>query len=210
MPAVMRKLNFIRHNLRQSPPPETEGLLSQLTEVLCRDLRSELHEERKGSEAKKRKASDSESQKQSSRSFRTGKLKIFLSHAKADGTKAPVALKEYIQGQTQCEAFFDETDIPSGYDYTLVLEEAIREDSAGLIVVQGDQYADRPWCRKEIRDFLKPVPDTALDGPQKKGVVHAPVFFIPPVVVVYTMEGKRIARTIPELGQTPVSAGSRK
>jgi hypothetical protein len=195
MPAVMRKLNYIRHNLSQSPPPETEGLLSQLTEVLCRDLRSRLHGE----------SMDTVSMPQEPmrKPRRAGKLKIFLSHAKADGTGAPVALKEYIQGQTQCEAFFDETDIASGYDYTDVLAEAIREDSAGLIVVQGDHYADRPWCRKEIRDFLKPVPEIAPDGPQNDPVRDAPVFFIPPVVVVYNMEGKKIGRTIPELGHAP-------
>jgi SLOG cluster2/TIR domain len=187
MPAAMRKLNYIRHNLTQSPPPETEGLLSQLTEVLCRDLRSFLHKD--GT----RRKSDSP------KPGPAGKLKIFLSHAKADGTYAAVAIKEYIQGQTQCEAFFDETDIASGYDYSDVLEEAIREDSAGLIVVQGDHYADRPWCRKEIRDFLKPVPETAPNV-QAGGT---PVFFIPPVVVVYNMEGKKIARTIPELGHAP-------
>ena len=103
MPAIMRNLNYIRHNLRQSPPPETEGLLGQLTEVLCRDLRSELHEMRKPNDLKQRNASDSQSLKQASRPLRTGKLKIFLSHAKADGTKTPVALKEYILGKTQCE-----------------------------------------------------------------------------------------------------------
>jgi hypothetical protein len=203
IPVIMRKLNYIRHNLRQSPPPETEGLLSQLTEVLCRDLRSELHEMRKPNDLKQRNASDSQSLKQASRPLRTGKLKIFLSHAKADGTKTPVALKEYILGKTQCEPFFDETDIPFGYDYTNVLREAISEDSAGLIVVQGDHYANRPWCRKEIRDFLKPVPDAASVGAKKKRVAGAPVYFIPPVVVVDTMEGKKIGRTIPELGHAP-------
>jgi hypothetical protein len=187
MPAAMRKLNYIRHNLTQSPSPETEGLLSQLTEVLCRDLRSFLHQDRTRTKSTSPKPGP------------VGKLKIFLSHAKADGTYAPVAIKEYIQGQTQCEAFFDETDIASGYDYSAVLEEAIREDSAGLIVVQGDHYADRPWCRKEIRDFLKPVPESAPNV-QPRGT---PVFFIPPVVVVYNMEGKKIARTIPELGHAP-------
>jgi SLOG cluster2/TIR domain len=196
MPSAMRKLNYIRHNLTQSPPPEMEGLLSQLTEVLCRDLRSLLHQDGTSTDLKSSEAT--------SWARRAGKLKIFLSHAKADGTCAPVALKEYIQGQTQCEAFFDETDIASGYDYSEVLEEAIREDSAGLLVVQGDYYADRPWCRKEIRDFLKPVRELAPDVPSPGGGAHsAPAFFIPPVVVVYNMEGKKIGRTIPELGHAP-------
>jgi hypothetical protein len=74
----------------------------------------------------------------------------------ADGTYA-VAIKEYIQPS---EAFFDETDIASGYDYSNVLEEAIREDSAGLIVVQ-ETVCRPPLVPKEIRDFLRPVPETA-------------------------------------------------
>lgn len=188
MPAALRQLNFIRHNLGESPAPDMERLISQLTEVLCRDLRRELHAEKSGRTSASGRSPD--------------KLKVFLSHAKADGTRTPIALKEYIQGQTQCEAFFDETDIASGYDYTEVLEQAISEDSAGLVVVQGDHYADRPWCRKEIRDFLRPVTEFQETGrkPSKK---HSPAFFIPPVAVVYNMEGKRIGRTIPELGHAP-------
>jgi SLOG cluster2/TIR domain len=183
MPECMRKLNFIRHVPAGDEELDDMVLLAKLTEVLCRDLRFWL--QRKARRLKP---------------VSTGaiprKIKIFLSHAKADDTDEPVAIKEYIQRETQCEAFFDETDIASGYDYQRVLEDAVGGESAGLIVIQGDNYADRPWCRKEIRDFLNPVRDRLAKGDHIQ-------FFIPPVVVVQTMKGKQIGRTIAELGYSP-------
>jgi hypothetical protein len=181
MPEIMRKLNFIRHDMSRETVPDAEVLISRITEVICRDLRAHLQPKPKSG----------------AKTTIPGKLKIFLSHAKADDTREAIALKEYIQAETQCEAFFDETDIASGYNYEEVLRTAITDESAGLIVVQGDHYADRPWCRKEIRDFLKPVEDDLV--PAKS----APAFFVPPVVVVQIMQGKRVARTIPELGHAP-------
>lgn len=186
MPESMRRLNFIRHDLSRLPLPDDGSLIGQLTEVLCRDMQARVK--------------DTMSRGRGTLSP-PGKLKIFLSHAKADDTKEAIALKDFIQSRTQCEAFFDETDIASGYDYANVLEKAITEDSAGLIVIQGDHYADRPWCRKEIRDFLRPVADKVVAGSASTG--SAPAFFIPPVVVVQTMQGNQIARTIPELGHAP-------
>ncbi|MCC6234368.1 MAG: hypothetical protein IT580_17130, partial [Verrucomicrobiales bacterium] len=41
MPARLRGLNFIRHDVTSTPPPAVEVLLSQLTECLCRDLRGD-------------------------------------------------------------------------------------------------------------------------------------------------------------------------
>lgn len=189
MPECMRKLNFIRHIPRGDKPPEDMELLAKLTEVLCRDLRFWLQRE-----------AIYKHQAITGPPFPAtvpGKIKIFLSHAKADDTDEAVAIKEYIQRETQCEAFFDETDIASAYDYTQILQGAITKESAGLVVIQGDNYADRPWCRKEIRDFLNPAPDPLADG---SGRIQ---FFIPPVVVVQTMKGKQIGRTIPELGYSP-------
>jgi hypothetical protein len=195
MPESLRKLNFIRHVQTSETIPDDAELLAKLTEVLCRDLRYWLVRESKS------RLAAAESKELPSV---PGKVRIFLSHAKADDTDEALAIKEHIQKNTQCEAFFDETDIASGYDYADILEQAVKGESAGLIVIQGDNYADRPWCRKEIRDFLKPVRDPlATDAPHYQ-------FFIPPVVVVQTMKGKQIARTIPELGYSPCVRWSEK
>ncbi len=181
MPEAMKKLNFIRHIGRGDAVPDDLELLSRLTEVICRDMRFWL---RRGSD-------EGES------SAIPAKIKIFLSHAKADDTNEAIAIKEYIQRETQCEAFFDETDIASGYNFAEVIGSSLAEESAGLIVVQGDNYADRPWCRKEIRDFLAPVREEAV------GSKEAARYFIPPVVVVQTMQGRQLGRTIAELGYSP-------
>lgn len=178
MPEILRRLNFIRHDLSGEKQPADMDLISKLTEVICRHMRAQFNQT-------------------ITHGTPPQKLKIFLSHAKADDTVEAAALKDFIQRETQCEAFFDETDIASGYDYEAVLQEAISRDSAGLIVIHGDHYADRPWCRKEIRDFLKPVDEGNGTFPSEKA------FFIPPVVVVQTMRGPQIARTIPELGHAP-------
>ncbi|MEO5913910.1 MAG: TIR domain-containing protein [Luteolibacter sp.] len=184
MPEALRQLNFIRHVPSGDSLPDDAELLAKLTEILCRDLRYWLLRESKAKLGDEVPAIP-------------GKIRIFLSHAKADDTDEALVIKEYIQRNTQCEAFFDETDIASGYDYAEILKNAVTSESAGLIVIQGDNYADRPWCRKEIRDFLKPVPDPlASKSPHSQ-------YFIPPVVVVQTMKGKQLARTIPELGYSP-------
>lgn len=193
MPPRLRGLNFIRHPLTANPPPTDELLLGALTEVLCRDLRR------------------SESRSGSSNAVQAGgvpeKIKIFLSHAKADGTEVPVRLKNYIQLNTQCETFFDETDIASGHEFDSILEHAICHESAGMIAVLGDQYGQRPWCRREVRRFQKPRPELRPAAATEAGVEEtgegARAFFIPPLVVVENMSGRGIARTIPELGQAP-------
>ncbi len=188
LPKQIRGLNFIRHMPRGEKPADDFELLAKITDVLCRDLRHWLHREAAGPGSGKRL---------SAASGIPGKIKIFLSHAKADDIDEAIAIKEYIQRETQCEAFFDETDIASGYDFTGVLETAITQESAGLIVLQGDNYADRPWCRKEIRDFLTPSLDPIA------GKNRHEQYAVAPIIVVQTMKGRQMARTIPELGYSP-------
>ena len=188
MPPTLRGLNFIRHDRTQSPSLPTDILLGQLTEVLCRDLRFQMLSEPTGA------APDPTSPTKV-----PGKIKLFLSHAKADGTEVPTRLKEYIQTHTQCETFFDETDIASGHDFEAVLENAIRTESAGMIAVHGDHYAERPWCRREIRQFQYPLKERCTT--EHPGSAEA--YFVPPLVVLQNMTGRRVARTIPELGYSP-------
>ncbi|WP_193212582.1 TIR domain-containing protein [Luteolibacter marinus] len=172
MPSSVRKLNFIRQ-LDAPGADAKEALMTRLTEALCLLLR--------------RLANPSE----------INPIKIFLSHAKADGTDIPKKLKSFIQTETQCHTFFDENDIAYGHDFAEVIRSALESESAGLLVVQGDHYADRPWCRKEIRDFLLPVQI------QAHATGSPPMFSVMPAVVVTNFDGIKVARTIPELGHTP-------
>jgi SLOG cluster2/TIR domain len=187
LPATISKKNFIRHpspagglvseeEKRSAFQAAVQETLRHLTEALGRDLNVRLFPKQAGQ-----------------------KLKIFISYARADGTEAPKKLRDFIQGQTQCSAFFDENDISFGESFSKVLEEGVGEKARALIVVGGDHYADRPWCRWEIGRFMQPDP-VPLD-PQHKNGRQIEVFH--PVLVLDTTEGHRMSRVIPELGQVP-------
>jgi SLOG cluster2/TIR domain len=187
LPAAISKRNFIRHpamaggltsddQKRSAFQTAAQETLRHLTEALSRDLNVRLFPKQAGQ-----------------------KLKIFISYARADGTETPKKLRDFIQGQTQCSAFFDENDISFGESFSKVLEEGVGEKARALIVVGGDHYADRPWCRWEIGRFMQPDP-VPLDPLQKHGR-QIEVFH--PVLLLDTMEGCRMSRVIPELGQVP-------
>ena len=156
LPSVISKRNFIRHpspvgdlasdeEKRSAFQTAAQKTLRHLTEALSRDLNVRLFPKQAGQ-----------------------KLKIFISYARADGTETPKKLRDFIQGQTQSSAFFDENDISFGESFSKVLEEGVGEKARALIVVGGDHYADRPWCRWEIGRFMQPDP-VPLDPLQKHG-----------------------------------------
>ncbi len=186
LPGQITQRNFIRF----TKPVETRnidqqhenmehafmGVLKDLTEAMSRDLNARLFPDQVGR-----------------------KLKIFISYSRADGSTVPKAMRDYIQGRTQCEAFFDENDIGFGSKYETVLDQNAREQARALIVVAGDHYADRPVCRWEIFKFTKPTL-VAVNPPGKKKR-HIHVFH--PVMVVNTLSSPMITRVVPELGQAP-------
>lgn len=186
LPAVITQRNFVRYIVpttisigaqkKEAAEKATLGVLKDLTEAMSRDLNARLFPAQAGR-----------------------KLKIFISYARADGSEVPKAMRDYIQGRTQCEAFLDENDIGFGSKYDNVLDESAGEQSRALIVVAGDNYADRPVCRWEIRKFTEPDP-LPLSG-AKTGKRHIHVFH--PIMVLNTQSGMRITRVLPELGQAP-------
>ncbi len=113
----------------------------------------------------------------------------------------PKALRNYIQGQTQCQVFFDENDIGFGRAFDESLESNVRGHARAMIVVNGDNYADRPWCRWEIEKFTRPRVLSLQTG---RGVQQGPcIQFFPPVLVVNAMSGPKMTRMVPELSQAP-------
>jgi hypothetical protein len=110
LPEGVTRMNFIRYGIETSPKGgsvdqptdeemkalvgyharEAEEMIKHLTEALARDLNTRLFQ------------------------ARAERFKIFISYARADGTAVPKALRNYIQGQTQCLVFFDENDIGYG------------------------------------------------------------------------------------------------
>lgn len=81
------------------------------------------------------------------------RLKLFLSHSKADGVAITKLLKCWVQEFTGLQAFFDATDIPPGESFAKVIRENV--DVASLLVIQTDVYSTREWCRAEVLEAKK-------------------------------------------------------
>ncbi len=85
-------------------------------------------------------------------------IKLFLSHAKADGVEITKSIKEYINHDTPLDDFFDAQDIAPGYDFAKEIKSAIH--NCMLLVIHTDQYSSRDWCKKEVlisKEFFVPI-----------------------------------------------------
>ena len=186
IPDPLRRQNFLRpaglqngSGLGRSDSLEvvTRSLLKQLTETLCRYMISGSAESSGIDLAEE--ADD--------------KPKIFLSHAKADGTNPAQRIRDYIYSQTQLTAFYDENDIAYGAPFSDVLESGLK--AAALIAVRSAKYSSRPWCRRELATFRKPRPESEAGA-----VVERWRLF--PTLVVDSMEGRQQTPGIPEFGNS--------
>lgn len=76
-------------------------------------------------------------------------VKLFISHAKADGLPIAKKILHYIQQDTSLNAFFDARDIAGAYRFDKQILEQFDENSA-IIAVVTDAFATREWCRLEV------------------------------------------------------------
>ena len=121
-------------------------------------------------------------------------VKVFLSHAKADGRDRAASIRDYIYSETQLSAFYDENDIAMGQSFGEVLDGALEYGQTGaLLALNTDRYADRPWCRREVQEFRRPRSVPLEDGADGR------LWRLHPVLVVDGLE-KSITRCIPEFG----------
>ncbi|HUM46347.1 MAG TPA: TIR domain-containing protein, partial [Chitinophagales bacterium] len=81
------------------------------------------------------------------------RLKLFLSHSKADGVEITKLLKYWVQEFTGLQSFFDATDIPPGESFGKVISEGVVDST--LLVIQTDIYSTREWCRTEVLEAKK-------------------------------------------------------
>lgn len=194
-PEALRALNFLRpaglplpadEQPGSGPATETVGrsLLKQLTEALCRLMLG-----RAPSPAAQNPAGEPGQPK----------IVIFLSHAKVDGTVPAKRIRDYIYSQTQLGAFFDENDIPFGSAFGRVLQSNVEsEQTAALIAVRSARYASRPWCRRELALFRRPLQESGTPpGLGERWRLN-------PVVVVDALESGGRTSGIPELGNAPL------
>ena len=195
LPGPIRELNFISslpgkgRGTESSDAPLQEildGLRTKLTEALARALGNKF----KSSTGRK----ILENIARAVLKAEPARIKIFVSHAKKDGTEVAKALRDYIYQETQLSAFFDENDIALGYRFADVLNDTLESDLAAMIVVNSDVYSSRPWCRREIEIFSKPRVSPINDYVWEKQ----------PVLIVEAMVGDELANGVPEFGNSPV------
>ena len=190
MPAAVRELNYLRPTGMplsggdlDSPAFDAviRSLLKQVTESMCRLILPRPP-----------------SQTESAADAPLPKINVFLSHAKQDGMIPARRLRDYIYGQTQLAAFYDENDIAYGDMFERVITNALGSTStAAFVAVRSAMYSSRPWCRRELSLFRRPRPGPAVPGKPEQWRVY-------PTLVVEAMEGRHLAGGIPELGNSPV------
>jgi len=75
-------------------------------------------------------------------------IKLFISHAKADGANLAIEFRDYIYSKTKLKAFFDANDIADGHHFEQEITKHI--DHSAFVIFNTDEYANREWCRKEV------------------------------------------------------------
>lgn len=200
VPPALRELNFLRPAGLPLPANELPGsgpatetvvrsLLKQLTEALCRLMLGKGPSPAGQNAPNPALASDAAQPK----------IVIFLSHAKVDGTVPAKRIRDYIYSQTQLGAFYDENDIPFGSAFSRVLQTNVQgEQTAALIAIRSARYASRPWCRRELALFRRPLPEHSA------GADFSERWRLNPVVVVDALDGGARTSGIPELGNAPL------
>jgi hypothetical protein len=106
-------------------------------------------------------------------------IKMFISHAKADGADVAREIRDHIHADTSLKSFFDANDIAAGFRFSNELLAALEESA--VICVQSDVYATREWCLWEVINAKR------LDRP----------------VVVVNAVTDREYRSFPYLGNVP-------
>ncbi len=76
------------------------------------------------------------------------KVRLFLSHAKADGRDWALEFRSTIQSLPGLGDFFDEVDILPGENFEVVLEREVSR--AAILVIHTNAYASRDWCCWEV------------------------------------------------------------
>jgi hypothetical protein len=76
-------------------------------------------------------------------------LRLFISHAKADGLPLAHALKRQIELIPWLRDFYDAEDLPPGCDWEMELELGVR--SSLILMLRTDIYERRHWCQQEVK-----------------------------------------------------------
>lgn len=90
-------------------------------------------------------------------------LRLFLSHAKADGVFFARAIRDSLQRLPEVDCFYDADDLASGSNWSEQLESAARHSI--LIALRTPAYEQRLACREEFeKALLHGVPIVVVDA----------------------------------------------
>ena len=127
------------------------------------------------------------------RSRREGSLSFFISYARKDGAGVAGEVRRALLEYGNVQVFMDVHDIEPGRGWQERLDKGI-EDGAAMLAIVTDEYSQRAWCRRELREFRTPVYDS-------KGGKH---WWLRPVFVLDALSGNR-TRSMFEIGSAPTT-----
>ncbi len=135
-------------------------------------------------------------------------LDVFLSHSKRDGTYVAKAIRDGLADYGQVKTWFDENELPPGYDWQLPMVSAAKEKTAALIAIVTDVYPTRFWCREEVKLAREPRPldlDTSTSvSPTSASKAHVVAWTVQPAVAVNVTDHRsRWRRPMAQLAQVP-------
>lgn len=207
MPAPLRELNYLRPSGLPLPAGSpmagqafevmVRSLLKQLTEAMCRVLLPRARKGESGAGAEARGAAGQAPTDVPLDDESLPKVTIFLSHAKRDGTTPARRLRDYIYGQTQLAAFYDENDIAFGSAFSRAIQRDLAApETLALVAVRSALYAARPWCRRELSLFRTPQRESEKGGLERWRMY--------PSLVVEALESGQQSPGVAEFGNSPV------
>ena len=159
VPSAISRINFLRPSGLPPPVGLTSADIDKVSRSLCKQLTESLCWLFLGGPQGRAPAADARPDNSSSVASereRVAKISIFLSHAKRDGHQPARRIRDYIYSQTQLAAFFDENDIPFGTGFVEQILSGL--GAAAIVVVMSAAYATRPWCRRELSQYRRPLP----------------------------------------------------
>jgi hypothetical protein len=120
------------------------------------------------------------------------RLKVFLSHAKADGEDVALAIRDGLADAGRLRGWFDQSDLRAGMAADGDMAEAAKASTGGIVAVLSPVYPQRPWCWTEAVQARRP----------RQPKADLPVWVAQPGVVV-SLPGGAFSSSVAALGRLP-------
>ncbi|MBI5368952.1 MAG: hypothetical protein HZA54_18090 [Planctomycetes bacterium] len=78
-------------------------------------------------------------------------IRLFISHAKADGKELARALRDFVTAaEFPLHTFFDANDLTYDRPFAEEIERSARDRFTILVGIETDAFSARPWCQREL------------------------------------------------------------